>query len=110
KELLDRGGISRGYLGVQLAGSFEANDALKLGLDRVQGALVEGVYPGTPAATAGLKANDVILEVDGTAVRNENHFINLISALAPGRRVRLQVWRQQKTVAVEAIVGHRTPN
>ncbi|HKB35737.1 MAG TPA: trypsin-like peptidase domain-containing protein [Gemmataceae bacterium] len=108
KELLERGGVSRGYLGVQLAGSFEATDALKLGLDRVQGALVESVYPGTPAATAGLKVNDVLLEIDGTAVRNENHFINLISALPPGRRIRLQVWRERRTLPVEAVVGDWT--
>jgi len=108
KELLEKGGVSRGYLGVQLAGAFEANDALKLGLDRVHGALVEAVYPGTPAATAGLKVNDVLLEVDGTTVRNENHFINLISALSPGRRIRLQVWRERRAVPVEAVVGDWT--
>src|SRR3954453_14045562 len=89
KQLLEGGGVSRGYLGIQLAGSFEANDALKLGLDRVQGALVEGVYPGTPAATAGLKVNDVVLRVDNVAIRNENHLINLISTLQVGQRVQL---------------------
>jgi len=69
---------------------------------------VESVYPGTPAATAGLKVNDVLLEIDGTAVRNENHFINLISALPPGRRIRLQVWRERRTLPVEAVVGDWT--
>jgi len=105
KQLLEKGSVSRGYLGIQLAATFEANDALRLGLDRLQGALVEGVYPGTPAATAGLKANDVVLSVDATAIRNENHFINLISALPPGRKVRLQVWRERRLVNVDAVVG-----
>ena len=54
-QLLTQGTVQRGYLGMQLANTFEPNDALKLGLDRVQGALVEKVYPETPAATAGLK-------------------------------------------------------
>ena len=105
RELLQKGSVSRGYLGIQLAPSFEPNDALKLGLSRVEGALVEAVYPGTPAATAGLKVNDVILQVDGLVVRNENHFINLVSALAVGRKVRLQVWRERRTVTVDAVVG-----
>src|SRR5262249_54109787 len=52
-QLLEKGVVSRGYLGMQLAPAFEPADALKLGLDRVQGALVERVYPGTPAADAG---------------------------------------------------------
>jgi S1-C subfamily serine protease len=105
RQLLDHGSVSRGYLGMQLASSFEANDALKLGLDRVRGALVERIYPDTPAATAGLRPNDVILQVETVPVRNENHLINLISTLPAGQRIRLQVWRDRTTVALDAVVG-----
>jgi S1-C subfamily serine protease len=105
KQLLERGAVSRGYLGMQLATSFEPADALKLGLDRATGALVETVYPDTPAAAAGLRAGDVVLQVDGAAIRNENHMINTISGLNVGQRVRLEVWRNRKTVALEAVVG-----
>jgi serine protease Do len=108
RQLLDKGTVSRGYLGMQLAQTFEAADALKLGLDRVRGAMVETVYPSTPAATAGLRSNDVVLQVDDQAIRNENHLINLISGMAPGRRVRLQIWRDRQTVAVDATVGDWT--
>jgi S1-C subfamily serine protease len=105
KQLVEKGAVTRGYLGCQMAASFEAADAAKLGLDRAQGAWVDTVYADTPAAAAGLRANDVILEVDGTAVRNDTHFINLIAALPVGQRVRLQVWRDKKAVAVDAVVG-----
>lgn len=105
RQLLEKGSVSRGYLGMQLAQAFEPADALKLGLDRAQGALVEAVYPDTPAATAGLRPSDVVLQVDGTPIRNENHMINLISGLSAGQRVRLQVWRDRKMVAVDAVVG-----
>src|SRR5262249_17960012 len=92
-QLVEKGTVSRGYLGMQLAQAFEVADALRLGLDRAQGALVESVYPDTPAAAAGLRSNDVILQVDGVVIRNENHLINLIAAMPVGQRVRLQVWR-----------------
>lgn len=104
-QLLDRGRVTRSYLGVQLAPGFESAEAIKLGLTRAQGALVEGVHPDTPAATAGLRRSDVILELDGMPVRNENHFINRISNLPPGQRVQMKVWRERRTVAVEAVVG-----
>jgi serine protease Do len=104
-QLLDRGTVARGYLGLQVAASFEPADAAALGLDRAQGALVETVYADTPAAAAGLRARDVVLEVDGVAVRNENHFINLISSLQAGRRIRLHVWRERRLLALEAVVG-----
>jgi S1-C subfamily serine protease len=105
RQLLETGSVSRGYLGMQLAPSFEGNDALKLGLDRVRGAWVERVYPDTPAATAGLRPNDVILQVETVPIRNENQLINLISTLPAGQRIRLQVWRERSTIPLEAVVG-----
>jgi S1-C subfamily serine protease len=105
RQLLDKGSVTRGYLGMQLSQSFEAADALKLGLDRVQGSLVESVYPNTPAANAGLRARDVILQVDDIVVRNDNHLINFISSLSVGQKVRLQVWRDKRTIVLDAEVG-----
>jgi S1-C subfamily serine protease len=104
-QLIEKGRITRGYLGVQLAPGFEAAEALKLGLGRAQGALVDGVHPDTPAAQAGLRRRDVILELDGVAVRNDNQLINAISLLPPGQRVRLSVWRDRRVITVEAVVG-----
>ncbi len=110
RQLLEKGSVARGYLGVQLAQSFEPADALKLGLDRVQGAWIETVYADTPGAAAGLRANDVVLEVDGFAIRNENHLINMISGIPAGQKVKLQVWRDRKTLALEAVVGDWSKN
>jgi serine protease Do len=104
-QLLEKGAVSRGYLGLQVAPSFEPADAAGLGLTRAQGALIEAIYPDTPAAAAGLLSRDVILEVDGVAIRNENHFINLISGLPAGTRIRLNVWRERRSVEVPAVVG-----
>ncbi len=105
RQLLEKGSVSRGYLGVQAASSFEAGDAAKLGLDRAQGAWVETVYPNTPAAAAGLRSNDVILSLDGAPVRTDNSLINAVSGLPAGQRIRLQVWRERKTITLDAVVG-----
>lgn len=104
-QLQERGMVSRGYLGLQLAQSFEPSDAVKLGLDRAKGARVDAVYPGTPAEQAGLHVNDVVLQVDSVAVRNDNHLINVISMLPAGQRVRLQVWRERRNQTLDAVVG-----
>jgi S1-C subfamily serine protease len=105
RDLLERGKVSRGYLGLQVAGAFDASDAIRLGLERHLGALVESVYPETPAAMAGLKPGDVLLKLDDIQVRDENHCINMIADLAPGRRVRLEFWRDRRSVVGEAVVG-----
>jgi serine protease Do len=105
QQLQERGSVTRGYLGLVLAQSFEPADAVKFGLDRARGARVESVYPGTPAEQAGLKVNDIVLAVDGSAIRNDNHLINMIAMLPVGQRVRLNVWRERQAVALDAVVG-----
>jgi serine protease Do len=104
RQLIEKGAVTRGYLGVHLAQAMEPADALKLGLDRAQGALVESVYPESPAAKAGLRANDVVLRIDQVTIRNENHLINIVSALPADQRIRLQVWRDRKTIVLDATV------
>jgi serine protease Do len=108
QQLLEKGSVTRGYLGVQLSHTFEPADALRLGLDRAQGALVEVVYPNTPAAQCGLRAGDVILELDRTPIRNENQLINLISSLQSGKAVTMIVWRDRQRVTLKGTVGDWT--
>lgn len=53
------------------------------------GALIAGVYDGTPAASAGLAAGDVVTAVDGTAVTSASDLSAALSAHKPGDTVRL---------------------
>jgi S1-C subfamily serine protease len=105
RQLQERGTVARGYLGIQLAATFEPADAQAIGLDRLRGAKVEAVHPGTPAAMAGIHIGDVVLQVDSVAIRNDNHLINLISMLPAGQRVRVQLWRDRQVRTVETVVG-----
>ncbi len=104
-QLLDSGKVERGYLGVQLAAGMDLNEALKLGLGKAQGALVEGIQPGSPAEKAGLKRGDVILELESSVIVNDNQFINRVAGMAPGRKVQLKVWRGGKPFVADAVIG-----
>jgi serine protease Do len=104
-QLIEKGVVTRGYLGVQLATALEPAEALRLGLTRVSGALVEIVHPNTPASAAGLRVGDVVLAVEDVPVRDENHLINMVCALPPGQKVKFTVWRDRKAGVVEVTVG-----
>jgi serine protease Do len=104
-QLFEKGTVTRGYLGVQLATALDPAEALRVGLDRVSGALVEIVHPGTPADVAGLKVGDVILQIGEVRLRDENHLINIVSALRANERVRLMVWRDRKEQVIEVAIG-----
>jgi S1-C subfamily serine protease len=104
-QLIEKGRVIRGYLGVQLAVGMDLNEALKMGLNKAQGALVEGVQPESPAARAGLRRGDIILTIDDETVLNDNQFINRVSSYTPGRRVQMKIWRDRASKTVEAVVG-----
>jgi len=104
-QLFEKGRVVRGYLGVQLATTIDPGEALRLGLNKVCGGLVEIVHTGTPAEAAGLKPGDVILKLEDVDLRDENHLINLVSALPPHQKVRLSVWRDRKAVPMDVVVG-----
>ena len=105
KQLLDRGAVSRGYIGMQMSSALDPHTALKLGLTRLRGALVESVHNNGPASKAGLQSGDVILKLDGLEIRDENHVINLVGMLPANQKVKLSIWRNKQASAVELTVG-----
>jgi S1-C subfamily serine protease len=57
------------------------------------GAMVVEVQPKGPAATAGIRAGDLVTEFDGIEVRNSRGLIQLIGETPPGRTVSVTVMR-----------------
>lgn len=104
-ELLEKGRIVRGALGVQVASAIEPAEAVRLGLERTDGAMVEAVLPDTPAEKAGLRPGDIVLEMDGVTIEHGNHFINLVSDTLPGKVVLLTVWRAGRRLQMQATVA-----
>jgi len=101
EQLLDKGYISRGYIGIQLSGTLDPFEAMRLGLDRGWGAYIEDVRPDGSARAAGLQRGDVILEVNQTLIRNENHCINLIGSLPIGKPAMFVVWRDRQRKVIQ---------
>ncbi len=104
EQLVRRGRVSRGYLGVTVQ---ELTPALArgLGLPAARGILVAEVAPDGPAAHAGLQRGDVNTAVDGKPVDDPGHFRNLVAGLAPGTRVRLTVVRDGRERVLEAVAA-----
>jgi serine protease Do len=102
--LIADGRVVRGYLGVFIR-NIDAEDARSAGLDRPQGALVRGVQSGTPAERAGLRSGDIILRVDGTAIRRMEQLRAEIAAIRPGSDVILDVLREGEGRTVTVRLG-----
>ncbi len=102
--------VIRPWLGVK--GQEVTGDlASSLGLDRPEGVLVADVYPGSAGDRAGLKAEDVIISVDGQAVNDEAALDYRFSTHRPGDQIALQVrhGRQARQVSVRAEPAAASP-
>jgi serine protease Do len=75
------------------------------GLDAPRGVGIEGVLPGQPAAQAGLRAKDVVLEVDGRAIGSPRELQRVISTTPVGTAVTLSLWRDGQSQALTVTVG-----
>ncbi len=103
-QLIDRGKVTRGWIGVSLQ-PLTTELAQSLGLGDTRGAIVGRVYPGSPAAAAELKQNDVITNFDGTDVEDYHHLQRLAAEAEVGRMVKLGVVRDRKSRTVELTVA-----
>ncbi len=108
-QLEAHGKISRGWLGVQIQNVTPAI-AASLGLKSDHGALVAVVTPNSPGAKAGLKQGDVILSFNGSEVSELHDLPRLVAATAPDSKAPVTVWRNGRTVPLEATVGELANN
>ena len=95
EQLVEYGEVRRGLLGVFI-GDLDPLVAEAMGLDNTQGAVIERVMPGRAADKGGVKADDIVLEVDGHPVRNSTGLRSLIGLTAPGVEVEIVVLRDGK--------------
>ncbi|HWN83167.1 MAG TPA: PDZ domain-containing protein, partial [Candidatus Udaeobacter sp.] len=108
-DLLNRGKVVRGWLGVQIQ-SLDDDLATGLGLDSKRGVVVNDLTAGGPAERAGLKHGDVILQFNGAAVKDADNLQSLVAAQDPGKPAELKIRRDGKDMTVKVDLGERPSN
>jgi len=91
-QLRERGRVTRGYLGVAV-GPVTPDAARDAGLNARHGALVAEVVPGSPAASAGIKAGDVIVAFQKAEIQDPHGLTRRVAGTPPGTDVTLDVAR-----------------
>ncbi|HKK27337.1 MAG TPA: PDZ domain-containing protein [Gemmatimonadota bacterium] len=93
-----------GYLGVRVT-DVDSAAVSRLDLPELRGARVTSVEDSSPAAKAGLRADDVILDFDGEPVRSVATLTRMVRETPPDRSVQLRVVRDGKTRQVTVVTG-----
>ncbi len=104
KQLIKYGETKRGWLGVRIQQvTKEIAEVHKL--EKPKGALVASVSENSPADKAGIKAGDIILEFDGKNVDTMRTLPKLVAQTEVGKRVVVQIWRNEKLVSKRVLLG-----
>jgi serine protease Do len=80
------------YLGVMLA-------------ENADGCFLEEIVPNSPAAKAGLRANDIVIKFNGGAIEDSDALLRRLGRSRPGDEVRLVVRREGKEMTFDVILG-----
>ena len=106
RQLIERGKVTRAFLGVNL-GAITPVKAAELGLQRPAGALITLVEPDSPAETAGLKREDVILRIGDTPIDDDGHVMNVIGFSEVGEEIAILIYRDRQSVLVNVSLVER---
>lgn len=103
-QLAEKGKVEWGWLGVSIA-EVPDEDIAKFGLKEAKGVLIRQVVSGEPADQGGIRANDVVLSVDGALVEGPRDLQRIISSTPVGKIVKISLMREGKETEVAVTVG-----
>jgi serine protease Do/serine protease DegQ len=103
-QLVDKGKVVRGWLGVALQ-PLSPDLAQSLGLAGTNGAVVGSTITGSPAAQAGLQQGDVIVTYDNTPVDDYRHVQRLVAETRVGKSVTLQIVRKKQKMDLAVTIA-----
>jgi serine protease Do len=103
-QLATKGKVEWGWLGVSIAEIGE-DDVDQYRLKEARGVLIRQVVAGQPADQGGVRANDVVLAVNGSPVDEPRDLQRIIASTPVGKTVKLSVLREGKETELSVIVG-----
>ena len=93
-----------GYLGL-ISQEIDANKAKELKLRAVRGVFVSDIVADSPAAKAGIKKGDVVIEYDGQVVEGMLQLGRLVRETPPGRTAKVSVWRDGRSQTLSVVLS-----
>ncbi len=104
-QLISTGRVTRGSIGVQFDRTIDPTMMKAFKLDG--GVPISSVQPGGPSDKAGLKPEDIILNVNGASVKNGDDLIAKVSDLPVGSKAALEVDRQGQRMKFSVEIADR---
>jgi serine protease DegQ len=104
--IVKEGVVRRGWIGVEPA-DLSPELMVTFGVKAKRGVLITGVLQNGPAAQAGIRPGDVIVEVAGKQIANVSELLSNVAALKPGTPAKFRVLRHDDAVELNLTPGLR---
>ena len=101
--ILKDGREVRGWLGISLM-PVQQDNILE---PKQSGVVVADVLADGPAATAGIKKADKIIQVNDELINSASHLINYVALQAPNSTIKVNVIRNEQPLTLNVVVGER---
>jgi serine protease DegS/serine protease DegQ len=105
EQIVEHGHVARGWLGVEVGNVVVSADSGLPGAAR--GATVVEVYPGGPAAQAGLQPGDILLKLGKHPIIDPADLRSREAELAPGSKVEVSGLRTGEPFSTEVVLAQR---
>jgi serine protease Do len=103
-QLIKNGKVDHGYLGISM-NDVTPENAHFFNLKDASGAIIAQVTPDSPASRAGLKAGDVIRELNGTPIADGSALQIAVGEDTPGTHIKLGIVRDGNPMTIDMTVG-----
>lgn len=106
RDLIDKGKVSRGWLGVGIQ-DVSQDLAKAFQLENTKGSLISGVMQGTPAQKAGMLKGDVVIRINDKYIRDSNHLRNEIANAGAFAEIEMELIRDGKNILIKLKLDER---
>ncbi len=105
-DIIKHGFVVRGWLGLEVA-QINPDIAARLNTNITNGIVITRTQAGSPAQKAGLKAQDIVLSIQGKPITSGHQGLFKVADLVPGEEITIEVLRNNQKLAFTAIIGIR---
>ena len=103
--IIENGYVLKPYIGITVAPLSEET----AGITGIKaGAVVQDVTEDAPADRAGIKPHDVIVEIDGSEIKDSSALVQAVAKAEPGDVMTFTVYRQGQEIQIDIEIGSRT--
>jgi predicted metalloprotease with PDZ domain len=103
------GEVQKAYMGITFV-DIDSDFAKKMGLKEIKGVYIESVVENGPAFKAGVRAGEIILQINGASVNTKSELMEVMATYRPGDKVKLTLLSNNNQTEKDIILENKNGN